>query len=49
MFGSILKTVVKTAVGLPAGIIADVATMGVSKMADDKFFFEKACDWIDED
>ena len=46
--GKLFKAVVKTAI-LPVAIVADVATMGVSKVTDGKFFAEKQIEKIADD
>lgn len=48
MIGKIFKTIIKLP-AIPLGVIADIATMGGSKVIDDKFLFEKVADWVDED
>lgn len=48
MIGKILKTIIKIPF-VPVAVVADIVTLGASKVADDKFIFEKVADWVDED
>lgn len=52
MLGNLLKTIIKapiTVVAVGTAAVVDVASLGANKIINDKFLFEEAADWMDEE
>lgn len=51
MFGTFIKTALKTTIGVPAALAADILTCGAATAVDDdgRLLTTRMCDSIDED